>query len=934
MAMTATETLLSAARESRLVIFAGAGVSIEPPSNLPSWRDVNRIVVRSLAAQAAEAIGEPLASKGADLILARHQQEKLPPEYQAQVLAELLHSRYFDVLRHLDSDRPNANHLAIAWLAKLGRVCAVVTTNFDRLIEAAFAAVDVPLERHFQPAHFRTLAGDLGRFERQDGVCQLLKLHGSVDDATTLIDTLAQRKQGFAAPVLDSVRYLLRNGHWLFLGFSGLDLEADANYLALAQEAPTAKGFVWLVREGTSPTPAVTKLKDRYGERGEIVTGNLPAWLLELASALSPEPREWIERRAVESQPLPGVSSTGALEHAAAAWATGLRPRICAMAVAFVVMACAEPQTAVSLVEALMREMDDHPPPDDPSPGFLLTKALAANALCILLGGLGRHEDAVRWGMSALELASQAGDADTSDRWRSNIALSLETLGRIREAREMYDTALAGLRSRGDPAATGAGLNGLAAHLIRQVRLDEARTLASEAVTCAQRAGDERFRGIALNLLGMVAKLKEEYPVALKLFEECETLFARLGNDEAVAAASANRGEVLAALGRHDEAAQIYKAVLPVLERIDRPDNLGAVYLSLGSLNRDRADMDAAENWYTKALETFRRLGDPSNQALALHHLASIKTKSGQYEEALAIATPALALVSERNPAFKANLLDQIGQANLRLYNLPAAEQAYREICVIAESTGIVRSLAGALTNLGTIMLLQQRDAEAATCFARGAALWQQLGRKEDYEYCEQAEAAVMFDQRIAALSDAGHRKTDPNEQRQAAREIVALYPELISRYESLHAMPLVAEFCASAASTAQFAGDWLQAIDWYAQAARVLQSMGGKARSQEMLTRGERLARLSADTLVKSQQGAKALPFLLRLADLAGQLGHRDVCATAMLNAAVVLVQTSQKFADARKLAAGAAQLVAPDSDDAAMAERIIAFCDQQPGG
>ena len=81
--------LLAAARDSRLVIFAGAGISMGPPTNLPSWGAVNRIVVRSLAASAALAVGEPLAAKAADLILARHEQKKLPPEYQAQVLAEL-----------------------------------------------------------------------------------------------------------------------------------------------------------------------------------------------------------------------------------------------------------------------------------------------------------------------------------------------------------------------------------------------------------------------------------------------------------------------------------------------------------------------------------------------------------------------------------------------------------------------------------------------------------------------------------------------------------------------------------------------------------------------------------------------------------------------------------------------------------------------------
>jgi hypothetical protein len=41
-------------------------------------------------------------------------------------------------LEVLDSDQPNANHEAIAELARRGRCSAVVATNFDTLLERAF----------------------------------------------------------------------------------------------------------------------------------------------------------------------------------------------------------------------------------------------------------------------------------------------------------------------------------------------------------------------------------------------------------------------------------------------------------------------------------------------------------------------------------------------------------------------------------------------------------------------------------------------------------------------------------------------------------------------------------------------------------------------------------------------------------------------------
>ena len=51
---------------------------------------------------------------------------------------------------------------------------------------------------------------------------------------------------------------------------------------------------------------------------------------------------------------------------------------------------------------------------EQPSPGFLLLKAVAANALGFLLAGLGQHEEAVRWLDTAVDLAETAEDEDSA----------------------------------------------------------------------------------------------------------------------------------------------------------------------------------------------------------------------------------------------------------------------------------------------------------------------------------------------------------------------------------------------------------------------------------------------------------------------------------------------------------------------------------------
>ena len=923
--------LLAAARDSRLVIFAGAGISIGAPTNLPSWRDVNRIVVRSLAASATSAVGEPLAAKAADMILARHEQEKLPPEYQAQVLAEFLHDRYFEVLRHLDSDRPNPTHLAIAWLARLGCVRAVITTNFDRVLEGAFAAVGTSLNRCFQPEDFRALASDLTRLDKKEGPCHLLKLHGSVDDPATLIDTLAQRKRGFAAPVMDCVRHLLQSYHWLFLGFSGLDLEAERNYLALEQEAEHAVGFTWFVREKTEPKPAVVRLKNIYGERGSLVYGSLPEWLLDFADSLTAEPRAWIDKHTGNAPAVDDKANTVALEKAATKWAADLTPSVSALALTFVVFACAEPQTAAQLAERVFQALEEQTKTrGQPSSGFLLLKAVAANTLGLLLAGLGQHEEAVHWLSAAVGLAETAQDEDTCDRCRGNLAHSLEMLGRIEEARSAYQSALAGYRKRGEPAPLAFGLNGLAAHLIRQFHLDEAQALAEEATQWATKAGDERFRGIALSLLGQIAKLKGDYPTALKLLTEVEELFTRLGNDEAVAAAAGNRGEVLAALGRFDEAERVQQSVMRVNERLERRDNQAANFLSRGTLAELQGDPASAESWFNKALETFGVLKNPSMEAFALYRLAGVKTKAGRFEDAILLAETALPRVNGRNAQLVSDLWNEIGTASLRLGRIGRAEEAFRHVHSLTEANGATKPHAAAAMNLGTILLLRQNDAEALTFFVEAAGYWTHVGARKELEYCKLGEAAVRLDQKIAALSDAGHAARTSSEMQAAATEMIALYPELIEMYTKIGAMSLVAEFCWSAASTAKVVGELDKAGRWYRRAADVFRSIGLADRERESLNRSEGLLRHWTNALIENGESARALPDVLLLAEVAEQLGHGEMCASALLNAAIIVVRTSQDYPRAKALAERSLALLPADSSDIVSAQMVISHCNE----
>lgn len=110
---------------------------------------------------------------------------------------------------------PSALHRAIAQLNP--RI--VVTTNFDKIIENNWAAVDSLVERY--PAVITTLTADTFKIFRDDRE-YLIKIHGSIDDPDSLIFAKEDySKRAFSNWIYNEFMHTLMLTHtFLFVGFS------------------------------------------------------------------------------------------------------------------------------------------------------------------------------------------------------------------------------------------------------------------------------------------------------------------------------------------------------------------------------------------------------------------------------------------------------------------------------------------------------------------------------------------------------------------------------------------------------------------------------------------------------------------------------------------------------------------------------------------
>lgn len=210
------EPLLFALRDSRLVVFAGSGVSMGEPANLPDFK--------GLADQIAEGTGETRQeTETEDRFLGRLQHRKVN-----------VHNRAGQILSR-DNLEPTELHRHILRLYSEKEQVRIVTTNFDLLFEQSASNFFVEI-----PEIFCAPALPLGR-----NFTGIVHIHGSVKHPNEMVLTdsdfgRAYLTEGWARQFLVDLfqRYTV-----LFIGYSHND--TIVNYLARAiPESEAGKRFI------------------------------------------------------------------------------------------------------------------------------------------------------------------------------------------------------------------------------------------------------------------------------------------------------------------------------------------------------------------------------------------------------------------------------------------------------------------------------------------------------------------------------------------------------------------------------------------------------------------------------------------------------------------------------------------------------------------
>ncbi len=608
------ETLADHVHRRQLAVFCGAGISMDPPTSLPSWRALTDAMLDAVG----EASGEPSGQSFAKNV----KEAQLPPELIAGKLQDIFGDEFFNSLDVLKTGEPNLNHLYLASLAKTGYLPVIVTANFDTFIEKALRALEVPFRVFRRDEEFAAYL----EHGPAEGETTLIKIHGCIDAKDTIIATLKDTGRGLANAKKQVLQSLLEHYFFLFLGYSGNDFNLDDNKLAMRDAQDKARGFFWNFRPGET-NPVVEGLIADYAGRGHRIEHLLPDLLVDLqmrvgGSVLEESMRRWATKLKPEHFRVLGelLHHAGHLDDAKLAYEMHGKQRNDAGTRR---MDARRRGTMLHNLGRLAADRGEYAEAQDlysralgmfEQLGDVSAQAGTLHQLGHLAQAQGDLSKALGYYQQSLDLQKQAGGSVES--------AVLHQIGTIHQDRGDYDGALAWYeqalelqRASGDNEAMAATLHqvGLVHHAKEDY--DQALDYYEQARKLEEELGIKRGLGPTLAAIGLIHLERQQYEKAREHFRRAKTIAEDLSDKTNEAVCHQNLGVVAFETGEGDLARWHFDAALGIREQLGSQLGIAESLYWMAELMREMGDKVTARRHFERAADIYKTCGLPEREA-------------------------------------------------------------------------------------------------------------------------------------------------------------------------------------------------------------------------------------------------------------------------------------------------------------------------------
>jgi DNA-binding SARP family transcriptional activator/Tfp pilus assembly protein PilF len=220
-----------------------------------------------------------------------------------------------------------------------------------------------------------------------------------------------------------------------------------------------------------------------------------------------------------------------------------------------------------------------------------LDRMVAHRRLCTALADLGRHDEGIRHGQQALDLAEEHHDLSNQAAAHNMLAwawvLLLDDRQAVEHALDHATHAVELRRALGQPEREAKALNLMGWCLAHLGDFETGRAHCESALAIQKRVDDPEGEAATLDSLGYIANHSGHHQQAIDYYQQALPLLADLGYVLQTADTLDNLGHPHTALGQHEQARTVWRKALEVYQQQGRDEAADRVQRQLDTLNHE-----------------------------------------------------------------------------------------------------------------------------------------------------------------------------------------------------------------------------------------------------------------------------------------------------------------------------------------------------------
>ncbi len=311
----------------------------------------------------------------------------------------------------------------------------------------------------------------------------------------------------------------------------------------------------------------------------------------------------------------------------------------------------------------------------------------------------------------------------------NNIGSIYLTLGEYDKALEIYNQALEIVEKMEDLPSQISCKNNIGRVYEVKNEFDLALKYYGEALKLTEKVGDLNRKAALLNNIGMIYKAKNEFSISIDYYNEAYHISDLLGDLYGKIILLNNIGrnydefkDLDTALEKYNESLQIAEQLGDLPKKAGCLNNIGSIYLAQGKQN-------LALEKYQEALNIEERAGDPLMKIIYLNNIGMIYNNQKNYILAKEKFTEALHIANEIGDLSKKGLiLTKIATIEMIHESYSNALEKYEEAVLLFERKGELSNKAASLSNIGKIYETQKNFYEALRRYEETLEIDQNLG--------------------------------------------------------------------------------------------------------------------------------------------------------------------------------------------------------------